>query len=374
MVKLALVSNTSHSLQNFHLQLIHQLQQQGYQILLIAPVDERTFLLPQTKNIQFIPLKKLRTHSKNPFHDLQFYQELKNIYRRYCPVAVIHFTIKPNIYGTLAAAHLGIPSLAVITGLGYTFLHENLAAQVAKKLYRFSLKKASQVIFLNNDDRSLFIQKQLVLAEKAQVIAGSGINVEHFKPSTQVADNQLFTFIFIGRLLYDKGIRELVAASRLLKKEGMRFQVQLLGDRGGDYPASVTAVELQEWEQQGLVTPLGSTLDVRPFLAQADALILPSYREGVPRAVLEALAMEKPVITTLTAGCRETVEDSKNGYLVPTHNAVSLAKAMTRLIKMPSVDIQQMGQYGRQKVLREFADKVVLKKYLALIQQILHSI
>lgn len=364
--KICLVSNTAWSFTRFRPDLLKALVNRGYDVLLLAPEDEYVGQL-LAFGVRFREVTKLSGKGMNPFQDLMYYRELRRVYRQERPDAVIHYTIKPNIYGTLAAHSLGIPVISVITGLGYTFIAGGLLSKIAAKLYQFALKRADRVWFLNHDDLAFFTQHQLVEVEKTKCIPGEGVNVtDMFNPELikQEGDDRTgFTFLFIGRLLYDKGVREFVAAAKEIKKRYTKVDFQLLGYLNVDNPAAVDEAELATWLRDGTVTYLGSVIDVRPYIAIADCVVLPSYREGMSTTLQESAAMAKPLIASDIAGCKEIVDDGITGFLCRVKDVKSLVGCMERLIKLTPYQRDEMGRLGRQKMIREFSVDRIIDNY-----------
>jgi glycosyltransferase involved in cell wall biosynthesis len=363
---IALVANSSWNLHHFRRSLIKRLMAEGYDILLLAPEDKYTPHLADFPNTRYIPLRHLQAQRKNPFRDLRLLQELYHIYRREQPDMVLHFTIKPNLYGSLAAGWLGIPSIATVTGLGYTFIHDRFSHRLVRMLYGFAFRKSTKVVFQNPDDKNLFLQLGLVDNNQHFLIPGSGVDTNYFTPQPQSKNTDAFIYLFIGRLLFDKGIREFHAAAQFLQQPGRVFWV--VGEQLPDHPNGIPEALLQSWVESGAIQYQGYQEDVRPFLAQADVLVLPSYREGLPRSVLEAMSMAKPILTTNVPGSRETVEPGKNGLLIPVKSVKALATAMNQLQEMDSDQLSQWGQYSRQLVVKKFSQKVVNDLYLELIK------
>ena len=374
---------------------------QGWHVVLLAPEDAYSDKLRALfPDAHFVPLKKLSRKSLSPWSNLQTYWELRTAFVRVRPNVVLLFTIKPNIFGTLAAHALGVPAVAVVTGLGYAGRAPWPLSWAIFELYRRAFRRAHRVVFQNHDDRREFILAGALGPEKAMVIKGSGIDAQYFAPNfvgaipaeypqlVTLAPGQPFdkganptsdirhptsalkavTFIFVGRLLGEKGVREFVAAAPLVQAAHPNARFQILGGPDPDNPASIPAEELRRWAKGGLVEFLGQVEDVRPFIHQADAVVLPSYyREGMPRALLEGMAMGKPIITTDTVGCRDTVEDGHNGYIVPAGDTQALAAAMARFLCLSPAEKAALGMAGRKKVLQEFCDEVVLPQYLKVV-------
>lgn len=367
-MKITLTANTAWNLHHFRRPLIRRLVAEGHEVLLLAAADRYADDLKGLAGVRFRPLRHLRPQSKNPWREWLLLLELYRIYRRERPDLTLHFTIKPNLYGSLAAGRLGIPNIATVTGLGYTFINDTPGHRFVRQLYRRAFRRADRIVFQNPDDYRLLTESGLAAAERSVLIPGSGVDTDYFQPREKPEPADNFVFLFIGRLLIDKGIREFVDAARRLHQPGLAFWV--LGERPEDHPNRVPEAEWRASVDSGVIHWLGYEEDVRPVLARADALALPSYREGLPRAVLEAMAMAKPIITTDTAGCRETVEVGKNGFLVPIRSEEALAEAMERLWRMDDELRMEMGRYSRRKVVKEFSEAVVLNGYSRLLLEV----
>ncbi len=322
--------------------------------------------LNQTKNTRHIPLHYLRRKSSNPLNDFILCAELVAILRKEKPDLVINYTIKLNIYGNLAARICNIPSVCTVTGLGYTFIKGGIMKFASILLHRFSFLFTQKVIFENIQDRQTFIEKNIISAEKSVSIKGCGINLQHFQP-TELPENNFCAFLFIARLLYDKGIKEYVEAANLVKKQFPETKFMILGEFDNDNPAEINETTLNEWIKQGAVQYLGHTSDVRIPIAAADCVVLPSYREGLPRVLQEAMAMTRPVISTLTAGCEEAVDDGKTGFLVPIKNSAALAEAMIKIINLSRTERVALGLAGREKAEREFDDQLIAEQFCSIV-------
>lgn len=359
-----LTANSFWNLRHFRKPLAEALEANGYEVVGVAPGP-----LPAEVPgyfARFIPLRRLRAHSQNPIRDWRFVRELVRIYRREKPELAFHFTIKPNTWGAIAARMSGVPMVAVITGLGFAFLHPKGLLRLVPALYRFSLKKAKAVVFQNEDDRDLFLARGLIRPGQERLIRGSGVDTRYFCPEP-IPPNDHFVFVYIGRLLRDKGLETLLQAWDIAH---------------GDMPGAVLWIGGTAEEANPAATPrsthprvswLGQMDDVRPFLVRCNVLVLPSLREGTPMSVLEALSMERPVITTNVAGCRQTIEPGVNGWLTPPADAESLAAALTEAYHCDPAQLQAMGRAGREKMIREFAAPVVARQFLELTREILHE-
>lgn len=281
----------------------------------------------------------------NPVEDWHTIQDLRKIFGRLKPHIVLAYTAKPVIYARLALRQQNAAYYTIITGLGYGFGRESLkqraVGQIMQALYRRALKHCAGILFQNPDDRSLFLERRIVAdASKVHLINGSGVNLERFQPVPLPAKP---VFQLVARLIVEKGVRDYVAAARLVRQKHPAARFLLVGATDAN-PNCVSDEELAAWQREGVVEYLGRLDDVRPAYALASVYVLPSfYREGTPRTVLEAMAMGRPVITTDAPGCRETVMDGVNGFLVPVKNATALADAMEKFIENPTL-VASMGQ------------------------------
>ncbi len=370
MKKIAIVANSTWNIYNFRFPLIQLFQREDYQIIIIAPLDKYFGLFSKSDFSKFIPLKHLSPQSKNPFNDLFLLRELFKIYQKERPDLILHYTIKPNIFGSIAARWLGIPCISTVTGLGYTFLNESFYTALVKPLYKFAFRNNSKVIFHNHDDQALFINLGLVKKNFSEVIKGSGVNTNFFKP-VKKEPSEKFIFLFIGRLLFDKGIIEFMQAAQTAREKNKKIECWIVGELKAKNPSNIPEEELKKYISNEDIRYLGVAKDVRGFIKDADVVVLPSYREGMPRAVLEGMAMRKPIITTMTSGCREAVDEEVNGYLVPIRDSISLAKAMVKMSNLEEYEIDKMGIESRKKVLNEFDEKIINQQYLILVENLI---
>ena len=298
----------------------------------------------------------------NPFTDLRLLLKYRALLQRIRPAAYLSYTIKPNIYGAFAAASLGIPALPNVSGLGTAFIRGGRLQALVTRLYRIGFARAPVVFFQNQEDRALFIDRRIVKPSQAQVLPGSGVDLDFFLPAP--LPNGHPTFLFIGRLLRDKGVVEFVEAARMLRADYPEARFQLLGAVDEGNRTGIGQAEVDGWVADGIVEQLGTTDDVRPFIAAATAVVLPSYREGLPRSLLEAAAMARPLIASDVPGCRDVVEDGVNGFLSEVRNPGSLAAAMRRLLQLPRPQQIAMGEAGRKRVQERFSEAFVVRAYL----------
>jgi len=359
-------ANTSWYLYNFRRGLIGQLLEHGYQVKVVAPRDKWSTKLEEL-GCSTIALD-YDSKSVNPFRNLVILYRYWFFYRAFKPIVVLNYTIKPVIYGGLAASICRIPIISVVPGLGTAFIHENLITHVVKLLYRLSLNKSKHVIFENLDDLALFRQQKLVSVAISERIAGPGVDTDHFKRKP-AKHNDPFIFLYIGRLLWDKGIGELVEASRMLRDKGILVRVQLLGPAATNNKSSVGIDKVKAWENEEIVEYLGETDDVRPFIEHADCIVLPSYREGLPGALLEACAMARPVIASNVPGCREIVEHGC-GMLCTARSSTSLLSAMEEMIGLGREKRKVIGEQGRKIAQENYSLSVVNGRYLQMISNL----
>ena len=361
--KVFVISRCAWTLYNFRSGLLKYLKQIGLQVQGGGASGDG--FEPKIKalgiNFKSLPIDK---KSLNPIADVHFLITMYRWYKRERPAVVHHFTIKPVIYGTIAAWLAGVPRIInTITGLGYVFTNKKAVRlrRLVEWMYRIALRRADWVFFQNNDDFSYFKDKQIINVDRSSVLPGSGVDCTHFSPFPDYQPNKNLTFLMVSRLIKDKGVYEFVAAAELLKSRFSNISFQLLGGRDERNPEVISLTAINLWEKKGIIHWLGEVADVRPIMGQADVVVLPSfYREGVPRSLLEAAAMGKPIVTTDAIGCREAVDHGVTGFLVPARNHTALAKTMSRFIVEPEL-CQRMGAIGRDKMIREFNEKDVIK-------------
>lgn len=372
--RIVLVASIAWTLWNYRLSLIRALEAEGYEVLLMAAEDASCHLLQQHTNARFFPLRQLSRRSLSPIQNLKALWEMFRTFRHIRPDGVLFFTIRPNTLGNLAAAMAGIPGISTLEGMGISGSSRTWLRGLTRILYRLALRHTSKVVFLNQEDRAEFLRHRMVPASKTLLVPGPGIDAQHFAPRVNQNPSGKTVFLFVGRLLSEKGVREFAEAANLLKNKGLPAIFRVLGSTDPGNPTTISSAEMDRWVQNGVLEHLGFHNDVRPALAECDVLVLPSYyREGVPRSVLEAMAMGKPIITTDNVGCRDTVENGQNGLLVPPRSAAALADAMEKLLALSPERRTAMGLRSRQKALAEFGDDRVVPRYLDLIRDLLRS-
>lgn len=355
MARVVVLGSLPESLVNFRGPLIREMREAGHEVHAASPpADPETVARLRDMGVQHHTLPLART-GLNPLQDLGSLLAMCRLFRKLEPDCLLAYTIKPVIYGCLAARAVGVPRCyAMIEGLGYTFAGRGargwLLGKVARTLYRLALRRAERVFFLNPDNFRVFTDLGLLRdRQQAVLIDGIGVNLTEFSPAPMPATP---SFLMIARLLRDKGIYEYVEAARQVKARYPEARFRLVGWID-DNPDSVTEAELGDWVTEGAVEYLGRLDDVRPAIADCSVYVLPSFHEGMPRTVMEAMAMGRPVVTTDAPGCRETVVDGGNGYLVPPGDAEALAEALLRFVEQPE-RVPQFGAASRRIAEKRF--------------------
>ncbi|MEZ8337455.1 glycosyltransferase family 4 protein [Vibrio cyclitrophicus] len=366
-----ITSNTSWYLYNFRKNTILALIDAGYRVIAIAPQDEYSNKL-EVLGAEYNHIE-IDQGGTNPVKDIVTFFCFMKLYREIRPAAVLNFTPKNNIYSTLAANMFGANSINNIAGLGMVFINENLTSKLARFLYKISQPKAHTIFFQNQDDRALFAKHKLAPLEITDRVPGSGADLSRFSVSPS-QDDGVVRFLLIARMLYDKGIGHYVEAARELKaKYGDAVEFRLLGFLDVNNPSAVSKQDMQSWVDEGVVNYLGTSDSVEKEIAKVDCMVLPSfYREGVPKSLLEACAMGKPIVTTDNVGCRETVDDGINGYLCEPRSTSSLVEKLELMISQSHEQRLQMGLESRTKVENEFDEKLVINKYLEAVKSALN--
>ncbi len=371
-MKILLFANNDWYLYNFRLSLAQAIKAQGHDVICISPPGPYGAGL-EAAGCRWLPLPMDR-RSLNLWTEARLLQHLITLYRRVRPDLAHHFTLKCVGYGALAARATGVPTVNAITGLGHVFTSDTLRTRLLRPairgLLRFCLNHPhSRLILQNPDDREEFLAQGLIHAEHIRLIRGSGVDTQRFRPRTGPRWPGPFRVLLAARLLWEKGVGEYVEAARQLRQEGLPIEFRLAGAPDPGNPTSVPEGTIEEWQKQGLLTALGHVDAMEPLLADTDLMVLPSYREGTPRSLLEAAACGLPIITTDTIGCREVVEHGVNGLLIPPRDATALAAAIRQLYDNPQ-ECQRMGQAGRAKVLTEFDEQLVIKRTLAVYREL----
>lgn len=360
--KIFVCSNSAWNLANFRKPVIEALVAAGHEVICVAPADGQEGRLT-AMGARFRAIS-MRATGTSPLEDLRLLLDYIRLIRAERPHLFLGFTAKPNIFGSLAARLTGVPTVATISGLGSAFLKGGPLGWILLRLYRAALGRARAIFFQNASDRDLFIARRIARPDQARLVAGSGVDLDHFAPAPAEPHDEI-RFLLIARLLLDKGIGEFVEAARIVRRRFPNARFQLLGGPGGDNPSAVPDADLARWATEDIVEQLGVRDDVRPEIAAADCVVLPSYREGLSRSLLEAAAMGRPLVASDVPGCREVIDDGVTGFLCEVRSAASLAAAMERVAELHPADRAAMGIAGRHKVAAEYGQKLVADAYLA---------
>lgn len=357
--KIAFVGNSALTMMNFRLGVMKELTKQ-YEVVMLTPKDCSLTPLKDTK-IRFVPIE-VDCKGQNPVRDIRLYKQLKALYAKESFDFIFHYTIKPIIYGSMAASSLGIKHIDVITGLGYSFIKRNWLFYLSCEMHKYALRKTNSVWFLNQDDCDSFVKWHLISPNKSHVIHGEGVNTDFFQATHE--PDPTFIFLHCGRMLRSKGVELYIQAAEILKPEYPKVKWQLLGPLDALNPDAIRPSEMEAWVRSGIIEYLGVTKDVRPYLERCSCMVLPSYyMEGVPRSLMEAASMERPLIATDSVGCKDVVLDGENGLLCEKRSLDSLVEAMRKILEMSTDELRSMGKKGRELMLRKFDEKIILKEY-----------
>ena len=341
------------------------MQKDGFQVHALAPEDAYSDHIIALGCI-YHPVKMNNTGS-NPVQDLLLMHRLYKLYQKISPDLVLHYTIKPNIYGSLVARLLNIPTICTVSGLGTVFLTSSGSNRIAWQLYKLAFRFPVKVFFQNQSDLSEFKDRGLLTRNNYQVIPGSGIDINRFMLSQESNNTSPLVFLMMARLIEEKGVLDFLEASKILRQQGIPVICQLLGAPDPAHKRSIKNGQLAD----APIEYLGETDDVRPYIRKSHVFVLPSYREGLSRALLEAAAMGKPIITTDVPGCREVVKDQINGLLCKPADPQDLAKKMHQMYFLDHDKRIAMGMAGRQLVINQFSETRVIDIYLAVIRKLI---
>jgi glycosyltransferase involved in cell wall biosynthesis len=365
--RVVLSANTAWFITNFCPGLIEGLCGAGYTPVVFAPADAAVEDAMRRLGVEHHHVAIDRS-GLNPIGDLALFVRYWRLLRRCRPAAYLGFTIKPNIYGATAARWLGIAAVPNVSGLGTAFIRRGPLQWVVTHLYRAAFRKLPVVFFQNAEDSRLFVERRIIRPGQVRLLPGLGIDLDRFEPAP--APQQAGTFLLIGRMLRDKGVMEFVEAARRLRAEMPDARFQLLGPVDEGNLTAITRAELDAWAAEGAIDYLGTTDDVRPFIAAAAVVVLPSYREGMPRALLEGAAMGRLLIASDVPGCRDVVEEGVSGYFCAPRNADSLAAAMRKAARLPLERRLAMGEAARGKVQERFSEEFVVRAYLDVLARL----
>lgn len=363
-MRIVVAANTAWYLANFRLNMMKTLQQAGHEVLAVAANDDIQVSRLRIAGVPFAAVA-ISGSGTNPLKELRSVWQFRQAFRQHGAQVVLSYTPKGNIYSALAAISMKIPFIPNVSGLGRSFIRKSWVSRVVGFLYRLTFGRAKKVFFQNKDDLTFFVNAGLVSGERSERLPGSGVDLIRFsfQPLAKHA-SKATVFLLVARLLWDKGVGEYADAARLVRQHYPETKFQLLGYLDVDNPSAVPRSQVEAWVEEGVLTYLGHTDDVRPFLKDADCVVLPSYREGVPRTLLEAAAMGRPVITTDAPGCRDTVVPGETGFLCRPGDAADLANKMLAYIGTSQSERATMGRKGRARIETEFDERFVIDAYL----------
>jgi len=368
--KIAVIENGLFSTYTMREGLMQRLLKEGYDVTILTHTNSFVSQVEKTG----LHVMNIGSGNLNPWKVLKYIFNLYSALKKIQPDVCLTFSIRPAIWGNFITRDLNIPTITNITGVGPLFTSKNLAYRIARSIYRHALQKTRKVFFQNFDDMNLFLQKKFVRKEIAERVPGSGVDYQKFSPITNAkTDEENFIFLFIGRLIKDKGIFEFVEAARVIRKKFPNIIFNVIGPFWHQNLKSntITKSDLQNWIVEGIIDYQGEKKDIRKFIAEADCIVLPSYREGTSNILLEAASMEKAIITSNTTGCKETVDDEVTGFLCKVKDAEDLADKMEKMYLLSEEDRKTMGKKGRQKIIKEFDKQIVINAYLKAIHEIL---
>lgn len=367
-MRIGIVINTSWNIVNFRQGLMKALINEGYNVYAIAPQDNYSAQLADL-GVEFVPVK-MAPKGQNPWQDYRLTRTLKTIYRDLKLDFVLQYTIKPNIYGALAARSLPTKVINNVSGLGTTFIRDNWLTKIVKNLYRKSFKYADHVFFQNPEDQVLFTQAHLVSVHKTSLLPGSGINTQQFKFQPQ-EPSETIKFLMPARLLIDKGIMEYIDAARRMKQTyGDSVQFISCGKAENNPQLGLSDRQMEQYSEEGIVHYLGHVDHVLLLIAEVDVIVLPSYREGTPRCLLEAASVGRFMITTDVPGCREVVVHGESGLLARAKETDSLYHCMQDYMKMSVGERKTLVLNARKRAEDKFEESIVVAEYLKKIKQL----
>jgi glycosyltransferase involved in cell wall biosynthesis len=368
--RVVIALNLAWNLINFRAGLIRALVDAGYQVIAVAPYDDYADELSGL-GCSYIAMP-MDNQGTNPVKDLALTWRFYQLFKRLRPAVYLGYTVKPNVYGSLAARAAGVPIINNIAGLGAVFIRKSPVTTLVRGLYRLALGHSGRVFFQNGDDLKLFVDGGLVKQAITGRVPGSGISLSRFVPCPLPnSEPGKVRFLLIARMLWDKGVAEYVDAARTLRKKYPNAEFCLLGFLDVQNPAAISTGQMNDWVAEGVVTYLGVSDDVREQIAEVDCVVLPSYREGTPRSLLEGAAMARPLVATNAVGCKEVVEDGVTGYLCELKSASDLAAKMEQIINMEPAKRTDMGLQARAKVEREFDEQLVVSAYLKAVSELI---
>lgn len=369
-MKLVFSTNVAWSIFVFRKNLLLTLKKNGYEIYVVGKTDKYVKDIEEF-GFKFVPVA-IDNNSKNPIKDLLLIFQYIKIYNKIKPNIILHNAIKPNIYGTIAAGFLKIPTINNISGLGTLFIRKSFTTKLAIILYRFSQKFATKIFFQNNDDKQFFIDNKIVTPNKSVLIPGSGVDVDKFHPSLNAVNSKYFDFMFVGRLIKDKGIYEFIEAAKMMLEKYKDVTFSIVGAPYIANSTSITNIELNSWIDNKIINYYGETDHVENYMSKTNCIVLPSYREGLSKVLIEACSLAKPIITTNVPGCKDVVVDNVNGFLCKDRNDFDLFEKMEKMKLLKENEIQELSKNSRKIAIEKFDERIVIEIYEKEVSKILN--
>jgi glycosyltransferase involved in cell wall biosynthesis len=366
--KIAVIENGLISTYTMREALMLQLIREGCEVYILTHTNS------YVTQVEKMGLKVVNIGSGNlnPIKVSRYIYNLRRALKKIKPDVCLTYSIRPAIWGNIITRELRIPTITNITGTGPLLISKSLVYRIARSMYKKALGKTKKVFFQNYDDMNFFLERKFVKISVAERIPGSGIDYNKFKPIIlKEKDPDIFIFLFIGRLIKDKGIFEYIKAARHIRKKFTSTAFNVMGPFWTQNlkKNTITDSQLQNWIDEGVIDYLGEKKDVRKFIAEADCIVLPSYREGTSNTLLEAASMGKPAITTNTTGCKEIVTDGVTGFLCRVKDEHDLAEKMEQMILLPADERDEMGKKARIKIIKEYDKQIVIDAYLKAIRE-----
>ncbi|WP_420576037.1 glycosyltransferase family 4 protein [Ekhidna sp.] len=366
-MKVAFVANTCWNIYNFRKGLVHHFLSKGDEVIVLAPRDEYTERI-EDWGLRWIdtPLQGTGT---NPINDIGYFRKLRSVFSQEKPDVTLAFTIKANIYSALAGRFASIPVICNVSGLGTVFLVKGLVGKVAMWLYKIAFRSAGHIFFQNQDDKELFISHVRLPENKIGILPGSGIDLKQFTP-VPIPEKDVIKFLMISRVIVEKGVQDFAEAA-VQFKDDRRVEFILVGKFDEGHSRSVSRAELEQWVSDGIIEYLPHSDKISRLIAESDALILPSYREGTPRTLLEGAAMGRPLLASDVPGCKEVVRDGFNGFLFEVKNAKSLSDKIRLFLSLSRQEREQLAANSRKLVEETFDENIVIDMYDQTIRRII---
>lgn len=369
--KIVMIENNILATNTIRKKLTSSLIEYGFEVTVLTTGSEEDMTVAKKPGIKVLDIGSSGEDLNSIY---RYVKQLHSALKKIEPDLCLTFTIRPNIWGNFIAERLGIPVISNITGIGSFFETDNLQYKILRKLLRFSLKNTRWIFFQNDDDRNLFIEKKYVSEDRSETIPGSGVDTDFFAPSGFVAEKKAkqFSFLFIGRLIKDKGVFEFVKAAEKVKAEFPYVTFKVVGpfwDQASK-ENQVPKEQIEEWVHKGIIEYKSSVTDVRPYIAEADCVVLPSYREGLSNVLLEAGSMETICIASNVTGCKEVIVDGETGFLCHSRDVDDLVAKMKDVINLPAEKRIQMGKSARKRIQTLFEKQSVIDAYFKAINKI----